>query len=204
MKRFIERIRVYDIGDQDQIADWIWKQFPGIFYVTSGKADGSEKRESAQSGMYLGGDESLTSRDRLNANVRQGHGPLGALLSAEDLDGVEPLLRPEGRRHALLVLFPAKRFERPRPSRLGRLGRAVRAGKKRHWRDTDDSVEGKTSGRATVWRWRDAFQRAFQARMDWCVKPRNEANHRPVAVLNGDATRAILMLNARAGRPRSS
>jgi len=40
--------------------------------------------------------------------------------------------------------------------------------------------------RATVWRRRPHFQNHFQARMDWCVKPRDRANHAPLAVCNGD------------------
>ena len=38
----------------------------------------------------------------------------------------------------------------------------------------------------TVFRWREAFQNDFAARMDWCVQPYTEANHHPVAVVNGD------------------
>jgi Protein of unknown function (DUF1593) len=36
----------------------------------------------------------------------------------------------------------------------------------------------------TLWRWRGDFQNDFAARMDWCTKPYNEANHPPVAQLN--------------------
>jgi len=35
--------------------------------------------------------------------------------------------------------------------------------------------------------------------MDWCVKPREQANHRPVAVVNHRPGSAFLRLNARAG-----
>jgi hypothetical protein len=34
-----------------------------------------------------------------------------------------------------------------------------------------------------LWRWRDDFQNDFAARMDWCTKPYNEANHPPIPVL---------------------
>jgi hypothetical protein len=53
---------------------------------------------------------------------------------------------------------------------------------------------------ATIWRWREHFQHDFAARMDWCVaSTREEANHNPVAVLNGDATRDVLELEAKPG-----
>src|SRR5262249_49086384 len=46
-------------------------------------------------------------------------------------------------------------------------------------------VDGKaySAGQGTVWRWREAYQNDFAARMDWCVKARGEANHPPVVRL---------------------
>lgn len=40
-----------------------------------------------------------------------------------------------------------------------------------------------TSNKATLWRWREAFQNDFAARMDWTIKPYKEANHPPKAAL---------------------
>ena len=50
-----------------------------------------------------------------------------------------------------------------------------------------------------IHRWRGAFQNAFAARMDWCVKPYAEANHEPVAVCNGDRTLRVLAINTDPG-----
>lgn len=50
-----------------------------------------------------------------------------------------------------------------------------------------------------IWHWRQAMWNDFQARMDWCVKPFAEANHPPVAALNGDASNTILRLTAQPG-----
>jgi len=52
---------------------------------------------------------------------------------------------------------------------------------------------------APVWRWRDAMLRNCRARFDWCVKPYAEANHHPVAAVDGDATDAVLRRRARPG-----
>jgi hypothetical protein len=61
-------------------------------------------------------------------------------------------------------------------------------------------VDGVTDARATVWRWRPAYQNDFEARMDWCAAPSLErANHAPAAVLNGDRSRNIVHLRARPG-----
>ena len=52
---------------------------------------------------------------------------------------------------------------------------------------------------APIWRWRDAITRDFQARMDWCVSERDQADHCPVASLAGDGGRTILRARAAAG-----
>jgi hypothetical protein len=38
--------------------------------------------------------------------------------------------------------------------------------------------------KVTLWRWRDDFQNDFAARMDWCIKTYQEANHPPIPVLS--------------------
>jgi hypothetical protein len=52
---------------------------------------------------------------------------------------------------------------------------------------------------AGVWRWRQAMWNDFRARMDWCVQPYAEANHHPRAVVDDDATDAVLRRTVRAG-----
>jgi hypothetical protein len=61
-----------------------------------------------------------------------------------------------------------------------------------YYGDAKDQVETEHSGIATVWRWREAFQNEFQARMDWCLSSYPEANHLPIAVVNGDRSKRIL------------
>jgi hypothetical protein len=56
------------------------------------------------------------------------------------------------------------------------------------WTNTMDEVLGfdgrwHTTNHATIWRWREAFQNDFAARMDWTIKPFNQANHPPVVKL---------------------
>ncbi len=51
-----------------------------------------------------------------------------------------------------------------------------------------------------VWRFRRAMYQDFQCRMDWCVQPYQNANHHPVAVINGDATDSIIRMTATAGQ----
>jgi hypothetical protein len=52
----------------------------------------------------------------------------------------------------------------------------------------------------TVWRWREAFQRDFAARMRWGVTSSfTEANHAPVAVVNGIKGRRVIKMVVNAG-----
>jgi hypothetical protein len=50
-----------------------------------------------------------------------------------------------------------------------------------------------------VWRWRRAMMNNSRARFDWCVKPRDQANHHPVASLDGDTSDTIVNRTARPG-----
>ncbi len=49
---------------------------------------------------------------------------------------------------------------------------------------------------APGWRWRQAIWNDLKARMDWCVASFPNANHHPVAVLNGDTTNNITRIKA--------
>ena len=50
-----------------------------------------------------------------------------------------------------------------------------------------------------VWRWRQAYFDDFQCRMDWCVASYSEANHPPVAAINGDNSEKIHFWSATPG-----
>jgi hypothetical protein len=77
-------------------------------------------------------------------------------------------------------------------------GRFRKLSRGNHYNDAADTVDAVTDARATVWRWRRAYQNDFEARMDWCVAPSfKQANHPPVAALHGDRSRDIAHLRAR-------
>ncbi len=199
LAEFIRRIRIYDIGDQDRIVEWIWAEFPKLFYVLGQAAKGRDKREAVYRGMYLGGDESLTSRAWIETNIRQGHGPLGALYPTRTWTAPNPHSAiKEGDTPSWFYFLPNGLNVPDHPEWGGWGGRFVST-RDRLYRDAQDRVGDVRDGRSTVGRWRDAFQRDFQARMDWCVKPRNEANHSPIAVCEGDGTRAVLTKHAGSG-----
>lgn len=64
----------------------------------------------------------------------------------------------------------------------------------RHYGDAADTVMGvdskpHASSQARIWRWREAYQMHFAARMQWTVTPEFAlANHAPIPVVNNDST----------------
>ena len=67
--------------------------------------------------------------------------------------------------------------------------------------DSVAGIDGKTyvSDQATVWRWREAFQHDFAARMDWTIKPHAGANHNPLVTVNGETGTAPIVIDAEVG-----
>ncbi len=58
-----------------------------------------------------------------------------------------------------------------------------------------------TSAQATIWRWREAYQHDFAARMDWCVADTfAEANHNPVVICQGDQTKDVIEMQIPSGQ----
>jgi hypothetical protein len=53
---------------------------------------------------------------------------------------------------------------------------------------------------ASINRWQGALENDFAARMDWSVKGNySEANHHPIAILNGDRGKSVLEMSASPG-----
>ncbi|MCG8697700.1 MAG: DUF1593 domain-containing protein, partial [Bacteroidales bacterium] len=67
------------------------------------------------------------------------------------------------------------------------------------WTDLETGDEYIDNLFVPVWRWRKAFLNDFMCRMDWCKQPYEKANHHPTAVVNGDQTNKILVMDVKAG-----
>jgi hypothetical protein len=200
LKAFAARLRVYDIADQDSIAGWIHEQCPELFYIQAGAPPGRDKREGAFRGMYLGGDESLVSREWMETNIRRDHGALGALYPPRTWTAPNPHSAiKEGDTPSWFFFLPLGLNDLDHPE-WGGWGGRFEKDNNGVYRDAKDEVGDVTDARATVWRWRPAFQADFQARLDWCVADQIEkANHPPVAVLNGDTSPSVVHIRARSG-----
>jgi hypothetical protein len=214
LRQFVRKLRVYTISDQDDTGRWLRINFPDLSYIVSpSNDDWKEYWRATWTGIsgdrhYRNGPMHkfhLVDNPWLEENVINNHGPLGALYpkTAYIMEGDTP---------AFLGLIRNGLGWHASPAYGGWGGRYLLyqsyAETRPIWtnnQDTRDTVvaeDGQTyiSDQATIWRWREAYQHDFAARMDWCVADEYaKANHNPIAVLNGDATKALLELNARPG-----
>lgn len=212
---FVSKLRVYTISDQDDAGPWIRATFPGLSYiVTPSSVDYHEYYRATWTGIsgdrhYRNGPMhkfELVDNPWLERNVIQGHGPLGALYPrlAYIMEGDTP---------SFLGLIGNGLGWAVSPAYGGWGGRYVLYrcyGETRPiWTNVDDARDTVTadngatctSAQATIWRWREAYQHDFAARMDWCVADsREKANHNPVAALAGDKSKAVAHLTVKPGQ----
>jgi hypothetical protein len=167
LAEFVARFRVYDISDQDGIAEWMRREFPGMHYILAKAPEGRDKRDGTYRGMYLTGDESLTSREWIDEHVRS-RGPLGALYPTDTWTEPNPHgCLKEGDTPSWFFFLPKGGNDPRDPAKPGWGGQFQRQADGWHrdlpWREGLDP-------RTTVSRWRPEFQADFAKRMSWCVE----------------------------------
>ncbi len=220
LAKLVAKLRVYSISDQDEAGPWIRREFPDLFYVVRPSAPNGEEYYYAtwtgiSGDLYYrngaGADFSTVTNEWLDANIRN-KGPLGkqypkfAFIMEGDTPSYLGLInnglaswwnpgwggwggryvfrQPYGESHAIWTqggdLFPRVTSQ-----------------------DTVIGADGKiyVSDQATIWRWREAFQHDFAARMDWTIKPYSEANHNPIVVVNGQSGTEPIFVDAVVGQP---
>jgi hypothetical protein len=179
LARFLRKLRVRAIGDQDSTGAWLRDTFPDLQVLT--------QRMSFR-GMYRGGETVLAGPSWVEANIH-GHGALGDLYPS--YNGGDPWARrlgpvrgtKEGDTPSFLALVPNGLFDSDRPHLANWGGRS--GGEKAAQVDvidpdragTPDDIDPRL---ASVYRWRPDFQADFAARLDWCVRPFDQANHAPL------------------------
>ena len=166
-REFSRRLRIFDIGDQDGIADWMRGEFPGLTYILAKAPPGQDRRRGTYRGMYLTGDESLTSRDWIETNVRS-RGPLGELYPVNTWTDPNPHgCLKEGDTPSWFFFLPAGGNDPNDPSKPGWGGQYQREADG-WWKDL--SISADFDPRTTVSKWRPSFQADFARRMKWCVE----------------------------------
>ncbi len=163
---FVAKFRVYDINDQDGIADWMRREFPNMNYLLAKAPADRDKREGTYRGMYLGGDESLTSRDWIEKNVLSA-GPLGAMYPTKTYTAPNKYAcLKEGDTPSWFFFLPRGGNDPNDPTKPGWGGQYQREADG-WWRDQLASED--FDPRSTVNQWRPAFQADFAQRMAWCL-----------------------------------
>ena len=163
---FVGKFRVYDVSDQDAIGDWMRAEFPGMFYIFAKAVPGQVKESATFRGMYLTGDESLTSRAWIEANVRS-RSPLGALYPVKTYTAPNPhACMKEGDAPSWLFFLPLGGNDPRDPTKPGWGGQYER--QPDGWYRDLPARPG-FDPRETVSRWRPDFQRDFATRAAWAL-----------------------------------
>ena len=227
VEQFVARLRVYDDAGQDDAGAWMCHEFPEIFYIRSqtqvfglyGGGDG-----------FAGGPQVCHPSQEAwaNENIRRGHGILGAMYPQRLMKDYNMHVKyfplDGGGTTTWLGHVNKGLYDPTQPSWGGWGGRftavkhenvaasieAVRpieAAYRPYWmykQAADTWSDGQTTWEnnvfAPLFRWRQDYTNDFQARMDWCVADHSQANHHPVAVVNGDKTRTVLRMQVDVGQ----
>lgn len=214
---FVARLRVYDIAGQDETGAWICHNFPGIRWLRS--IDQFQAISVRMARPFppevTGANIETFTTEWVEENIRS-HGPLGRQY-------IERIYKYEGDTPAFLHLLP-NGLSDPEQIDQGNWGGRFNAAKTRNplcfgrWREkqepflnffmnveagdtwTYESVTYENSVHAALFRWREAFQNDFAARMDWSITgARDQANHNPVAAIDKDTGREVLHRKVTAG-----
>jgi hypothetical protein len=126
----------------------------------------------------------------LQRDVLTGHGPLGALYPTNT---THP--QKEGDTMTFLYLVPTGMNDPEQPtwgSWAGRYGHNENfPGRPYYWADLEDQWQGSSHRDNSLRRWAVHIQNDFRARLDWCVSEFSDANHPPLAVVNGPQHRVV-------------
>jgi len=218
--RLISKLRVNSISDQDDAGPWIRREFPGLFWVgtpstpTSGEYYFATWTGISGDAYYrngAGADFATVTNEWLDNNIRS-KGPLGKVYPRF-------MFIMEGDTPSYLGLIDNGLNAFRRPDWGGWGGRYVyrqpygethpfwTQGGDEFARSTSQDavtgVDGQThvSDQATIWRWREAFQNDFAARMTWTVADFAHSNHNPLAVVNGVRGTAPIEMDVTVGQP---
>lgn len=212
LETLVNKLRVYTISDQDDAGPWLRREFPALHYIAT-PGDTNDYHLATWTGISgdefyrngAGADFTTVSELWVDEQMRK-KGPLGAFYPL-------PCCIIEGDTPSFMSLMNNGLVSYMNPTFGGWGGRYVWRQPwletRPYWtnsrgsRDTVAGMDGKsyTSDQATIWRWREAYQHDFAARMDWTIKDVSHANHNPDVVVNGVAGKAPVMLDATVGAP---
>lgn len=192
LAKFISKLRIFDILGQDDAGAWLAKNFPELFYI---RATGVYGWQPPKNGSYQ--------KDDI-----QSHGPLGAVYP-------DTKWATEGDTPAFLHVFPnglndpdkidhggwGGRFSLTKKAGIRSMSGVTRIQKDGETRFDPYYMYGNTPEKAgAIKRWSKGYDNDFAARMDWSITSKYEdANHHPIAVVNGDTSRKVLEVTVASG-----
>ncbi len=192
LKKFLSKLRLFDILGQDDAGAWIAKNFPDVFYI---RATGVYGWQPPKNGDY-------------QHNDIQSHGPLGAAYP-------DTQWATEGDSPAFMHIYPnglnnpeqieqggwGGRFDLIKKAGIRSMSEVAKIEKDGETKYDPYYMYGNTEeGAEAIKRWNKGYDNDFAARMDWSIISNyKDANHHPVAVLSGNKTRSVLQMNASAG-----
>lgn len=188
LDKFLSKLRVFDILGQDDAGAWITKNFPEVLYIRAVKVYGWQPPKNG---------------DYQRKDI-QSHGPLGAVYP-------DTKWATEGDTPAFMHVYPNGLNDPDQIDQGGWGGRfswkkqvsikSMRAVKQEERRYDPYAMYGNTpDGTSAIKRWSKGYDNDFAARMDWSITGKYEdANHHPVAIVNGDKSRRVLQVSAAPG-----
>ncbi|HSH16037.1 MAG TPA: nucleoside hydrolase-like domain-containing protein [Verrucomicrobiae bacterium] len=192
LAQFLGKLRVFDILGQDDAGAWLARNFPELMFI---RATGVYGWQPPKNGAY-------------QRNDIQSHGPLGAVYP-------DTKWATEGDTPAFMHVFPnglndpekidqggwGGRFSLTRTAGIRSMSEVAKINQDAEPQFDPYYMYGNTPEKANaIKRWSKGYDNDFAARMDWSITGNYaDANHHPVAVVNGDSSRNVLEITAAAG-----
>lgn len=200
--RFVGKIRVYSISDQDNTGVWIRRNFPTMRWISSLHAYNDYWLSTwigISAPIAAGGDMTQVQNAWLRQHIQLG--PLGKLYP-----DVEYIM--EGDSPSFLYLLQNGLNVPEHPEYGGWGGRyapvapddisGLRVSSSDQVRGVDGNMYKNAS--ASIWRFRHPFQNDFAGRIQWTLTNKfSDANHNPIVLLNGKKGSKPLRLQVKSG-----
>lgn len=186
----VRRLRLYCIWYQDGGGQWVQENIREAYINEAYHWDNVWDYESYDHARKPGkmSDNPAWVQDYmkpawLNQNVKNNHGPLGALTPQKYIS--------EGDTPSFLHLVNNGLNAHSDYTLGGWGGRSAFDDPAFPNHVTDKTLKDDGDRHKMYWRWVPAAQNDFAARMDWCVKEYKDANHPPIAQLTGSPRRVV-------------
>ncbi|MFY0652805.1 MAG: DUF1593 domain-containing protein [Cyclobacteriaceae bacterium] len=230
LKVFLSKLRVFDNGGQDESGAWICHEFPDLFYIRSNvqtRAYGGPKNNNLGPYYWHPYDYSPEGQHKwAKEHIQTNHGALGELYPDRYVgmfhyvegggtvpwlgfvtSGLSDLSKPHwggwsGRYSEKKIPNAASAYSIVQPDELKYEPFSAFTDAEGIVDNWTDPTDGKVYENefAPVWRWRWAMWNDLIARMDWCVEKYVDANHHPIAAINGDIDRKVHFVNTKPGQ----